>query len=549
MKLFKKVLLAIIVASALIYVTPSIMPIDESGYVVSAASVKISKTKYKMNKGEKFTLKVTGTKKTVKWSSSNKKIATVSSKGKVTAKKKGTVTITAKVGSKKYKCKITVEAPSISKKTYTMKKGKTVTLKIKGTTQKISWSSSDKKVATVNSKGKVTAKKNGSVTITAKVGKSKYKCKITVGNVVKISETEHAINVGENFTLKITGTSEKITWSSSDASIATVDKNGKVTAKKEGTATITATIGKTKYTCTVYVEDLDPWWNGDDDLALQKGHTYERLAFNTKQDVSWSSSNSNIAKVDKDGTVTGINVGSATITAKVGNKTFTFKLIVRDFKNDITMTTKSSHDSDDSMGVVIAYFKNNSSISYLFDAEIRFYDANKKEILSYVQYNITSRAGATIAYPFPFRGSDYDDYASYEINVLDSDYFYVTNVSNNANKVTVGVYGNDAEKLEQGIYERTEDVSKLGMNWSLWVKNDSDKKLSSVEFSIVGYNEKGDISFYYVDDEDYSTIEPNTKKYCGGSRMFPTWYDEEKDELCTLTPSRVECYVLNISEE
>ena len=88
MKLLKKVLLAIIVASALIYVMPSIMPIDESGYVVSAASVKISKTKYKMNKGEKFTLKVTGTKKTVKWSSSNKKVATVNSKGKVTAKKK-----------------------------------------------------------------------------------------------------------------------------------------------------------------------------------------------------------------------------------------------------------------------------------------------------------------------------------------------------------------------------------------------------------------------------------------------------------------------------
>ena len=142
---------------------------------------------------------------------------------------KGTfyVTITAKVRSKKYKCKIKVEAPSISKKTYTMKKGEKYTLKIKGTTQKIKWSSSDKKVATVNSKGKVTAKNNGKVTITAKVGKSKYKCKITVGNVVKISETEHAINAGENFTLKITGTSEKITWSSSDTSIATVDKNGK----------------------------------------------------------------------------------------------------------------------------------------------------------------------------------------------------------------------------------------------------------------------------------------------------------------------------------
>ena len=475
MKLFKKVLLAILVACSLIYIMPTIMPINESGYMVSAASVKISKTKYKMNKGEKFTLKVTGTKKTVKWSSSNKKVATVNSNGKVTAKKKGTVTITAKVGNKKFKCKITVEAPSISKKTYTMKKGKTVTLKIKGTTQKITWSSNNKSVATVNSKGKVTAKKNG-------------------------------------------------------------------------TATITATVGKTKYTCTVYVENLEPWWDGEDDLALQKGHIYERLTINTKQEVTWSSSNTNIAKVDKEGNVTGINVGAATITAKVGNKKFNFKLIVRDFKKDITMTTKASHDSDDSLGCVMAYFTNNTSISYLFDAEIHFYDANKKEILSYIQYNVVSRAGATIAYPFPFRGSDYDDYASYEITVLDSDYFYVENVSSNASKVTVGVYGNDREKREQGIYEDTEDVSKLGMNWSLWIKNDSDKKINSVEFSIVGYNEKGEISFYYVDDED-EIVEAKSKAYCGGSRIFPTWYDEEKEELCTLTPYRVDCYVLNISEE
>ena len=56
-------------------------------------------------------LKVTGTKKKVVWKSSNKKVATVSSTGKVTGKKKGTATITAKVGGKSYKCKVTVKAP------------------------------------------------------------------------------------------------------------------------------------------------------------------------------------------------------------------------------------------------------------------------------------------------------------------------------------------------------------------------------------------------------------------------------------------------------
>ena len=428
-----------------------------------------------------------------------------------------------------------------------MKKGEKYTLKIKGTTQKIKWSSSDKKVATVNSKGKVTAKNNGKVTITAKVGKSKYKCKITVGNVVKISETEHAINAGENFTLKITGTSEKITWSSSDTSIATVDKNGKVTAKKEGTATITTTVGKTKYTCTVYVEDLNLWWFNNS-VALQKGKTSDYLTFDTKQKVSWSSSNSNIIKVDNKGFITGVNVGTATITAKVGNKKFDSKITVREFKKDITMTTKASHESADSLGCVVGYFKNNSSLTYNFDAVVRFYDANKKEILSYTQWDITVRAGATIAYPFPFVSDDYDDYASYEITYLDGNVADLSDTNNNANKVTVGVYGRDTYKADEGIYEETEDLSKLGMNWSLWVNNESDKNLSKVEFCIIGYNEKGEINFYYVDDER-TTMKSKKKTYCDGSRIFADVYDKEKDEWYCLIPSRIEGYVLNISEE
>nr|MBQ8253275.1 Ig-like domain-containing protein [Lachnospiraceae bacterium] len=73
------------------------------------AAVKINKTKKTMVIGNTYRLKISGTSKKVKWSSSNKKVATVSSKGLVTAKKTGTATITAKVGSKKYKCKITVK--------------------------------------------------------------------------------------------------------------------------------------------------------------------------------------------------------------------------------------------------------------------------------------------------------------------------------------------------------------------------------------------------------------------------------------------------------
>ncbi len=72
------------------------------------AKTRLNKTKLTISVGQKVTLKVKGSRKKVKWSSSNKKVATVNQKGKVRAKKAGKATITAKIGKKKYRCKITV---------------------------------------------------------------------------------------------------------------------------------------------------------------------------------------------------------------------------------------------------------------------------------------------------------------------------------------------------------------------------------------------------------------------------------------------------------
>ena len=80
---------------------------------VDAATVKLNKKSVTLKVGKTVTLKVKGTKKKVKWVSSNKKVATVTQKGKVKAKKKGTATIYAKVGKKKLKCKIKVKAAKV----------------------------------------------------------------------------------------------------------------------------------------------------------------------------------------------------------------------------------------------------------------------------------------------------------------------------------------------------------------------------------------------------------------------------------------------------
>lgn len=152
---------------------------------VNAASIKLSAKSVVLIKGQKKTLKVKGTKKKVKWKTSKKSVATVSSKGVVTAKGKGTATITATVSGKKLKCKVKVEKPSLNQPSVVLPLGRTYTLKIKGTSQKVKWKSNSKSIATVSSKGVVTAKKTGNTKITATVLGKNYTCKVKVISLQK----------------------------------------------------------------------------------------------------------------------------------------------------------------------------------------------------------------------------------------------------------------------------------------------------------------------------------------------------------------------------
>lgn len=171
--------------------TASIPGTNSSSQNVSGASSVTGggyRSAIKLKKGKTVTayicttelakLKISGSK--FKWTSSNKKVATVSSKGIVTAKKKGKTTITAKKGKITYKCKLIVETPKLSKKTASLSVGKSYQFKVSGTKQKIKWTSSDSSVVSINSKGKVTAKKAGTVFITAKVSTYEFSQSLTV---------------------------------------------------------------------------------------------------------------------------------------------------------------------------------------------------------------------------------------------------------------------------------------------------------------------------------------------------------------------------------
>ena len=165
---------------------------------VKVPNKKAGKTIY-VKKGDKVTLKATvkgtGTfTKGVTYKSSKTKVATVSSKGVVKAKKAGTakITVTSKFDKTK-KATITVKVSNkkdankkltLKAKKKTLKKGKTYTVAIKSitkkTTEKITFKSSKKSVATVDKYGVVKAKKKGKATITVKCGKKKATLKLTV---------------------------------------------------------------------------------------------------------------------------------------------------------------------------------------------------------------------------------------------------------------------------------------------------------------------------------------------------------------------------------
>lgn len=218
-----------------------------------------TKTKVSLNKtsatiyiGGNVTLKLNGASGKIKWTTSNKKVATVSKKGKVTAKKAGSATITAKNGKKTYKCKLTVKNPALNKTKLTVKCGKTETIKLNGARVK-SVKSSNTSIATVTKNGKITGKKAGTATITVtSTKKKKYTCKVTV--TPWLSSTTLTMKPNETKTLKITGATIKSAKSSNTA-IATVTNAGKVTAKKAGSSTITVTdANKKNYTCKVTVK-------------------------------------------------------------------------------------------------------------------------------------------------------------------------------------------------------------------------------------------------------------------------------------------------------
>ena len=217
----------------------------------------------------------------------------------------------------------------------------------------VSWSSSDRSVATVDKVGTLHGLKPGTATVTATAEGKSGTCAMTVkAKAVSVTEvtldrTELTLTEGETETLTATvkpdnADNRKVAWSSDKTEVATVDGAGKVTAVKAGEAVVTVTTedgGKTA-TCKVTVKakavNVTEVTLDKTELTLTEGET-ETLTATVKPDnadnkkVTWSSDKTDVATVGGDGRVTAVKAGEAviTVTTEDGGKTATCKVTVK----------------------------------------------------------------------------------------------------------------------------------------------------------------------------------------------------------------------------
>lgn len=322
-------------------------------------SIELNKTTVTLKASETLLLIATvfpetATQKGIEWSSSDETIATVTQNGLVTAATKGEAVITAKAvdGSGiTATCKISVIATDVTSikitanGTTTLKASETLQLTATvlpetATDKSVRWTSASPEIADINENGLVTAYAVGKTTITA-TASSGLTDEITITveptlvSSIILNQPSITMRVTNEIQLSATvlpttATDKTLTWTSSNSSIASVDSNGKVTAVKEGQASIICTANDgsgVAATCIINVVDTDVeivTITAEGPTTLKVSETVQLKATvqpetTTDKSITWSSGNDKVASVDGDGLVTAVSEGFAVITATTSN--------------------------------------------------------------------------------------------------------------------------------------------------------------------------------------------------------------------------------------
>lgn len=240
--------------------------------VRSVSKVTLNKTTIRMLEGRTTKIKAAitpsnATTKGVTWKTTDENVANIDTSGNIMALAEGKcqITATARDGSgKSASCwvYVTKAVPAtgitISSKNMVLVKGSSeqisATIQPSNTTDGLKYFSDSKSIASVSSKGRVTARKPGvaTITVTATSG-AQTTVSVTVVGLNKTSITKRQY---ETETIWVEEVSSNVRWQSEDASIATVDQNGKIICRKPGTTYVMATVRGIKLRCKVTVTRL-----------------------------------------------------------------------------------------------------------------------------------------------------------------------------------------------------------------------------------------------------------------------------------------------------
>lgn len=217
---------------------------------------------------------------------------------------------------------------------YNVIKGNTVKLPVTlSSSETIYYMSDNPAIATIDDNGNITAKKEGKVVLRAFTAAGYMRATaITVyNNGVTFNTNSVKLDLGKNYKLTTTihpaGSTATVTYSSSDKSVATVTKAGKIKSKGLGTATIKAVSsngGMVAYCTVTVVQPVTGIALNNVTSKIQVGKTANLVATlspanATDKTIKWSSSNKSVVKVTKAGKIKGIAAGTATIQAKSHN--------------------------------------------------------------------------------------------------------------------------------------------------------------------------------------------------------------------------------------
>lgn len=321
-KKIKRLMCSVITATLLLCELPGVAPMMESVGVVQeveAASLKLSSKSVSVMTGEKSKITLKGVsskkKKSVKWKSNSKNLVVSYSKKDTRsatfyARKAGTYKVTATYGKKTYVAVVKASKKGMNVTSRTLNKGQKYTLKLKGVKGKAKWSSSKKSVVTVktakNGKGAViTAKKPGSATITATIGKKKLVC------VVKVKGTTAVVTPNPNPTTAPKPTeSPKPQPTESPKPTETPSPTPTEAIKPEEKPTPEPTPAEVKADKITLNRESVTFTALNQTFSLSATVTPENAE---EKAVGWNSINTSAVTVDENGKITAVGRGSSVV--------------------------------------------------------------------------------------------------------------------------------------------------------------------------------------------------------------------------------------------